>query len=46
MQWGDKEKVEFRKTSQVVWQKWSKKRLFAKHIYESQFKFLKSIGKL
>jgi TRAP-type transport system periplasmic protein len=29
-----------------VWQKWSKKSPLAKEIYESQTKFLKSIGKL
>ncbi|CAN0501532.1 unnamed protein product, partial [Phaeothamnion confervicola] len=44
--WGEKEKAEFRKVSQDVWQKWSKKSPLAKQIYESQVKFLKSIGKL
>ena len=44
--WGEKEKAEFRKISQDVWEKWSKKSPLAKQIYESQVKFLKSIGKL
>lgn len=44
--WGDKEKADFRKVAQKVWQKWSKKSPLAKEIYESQTKFLKSIGKL
>jgi len=44
--WGEKEKAEFRKVSQSVWEKWAKKSPLAKEIYESQVKFLKSIGKL
>ena len=44
--WGEKEKAEFRTVAQKVWQKWSKKSPLAKEIYESQTKFLKSIGKL
>ena len=44
--WGEKEKAEFRMVSQSVWEKWSKKSPLAKEIYESQVKFLKSIGKL
>jgi TRAP-type transport system periplasmic protein len=44
--WGEKEKAEFRKVAEQVWQKWSKKSPLAKEIYESQVKFLKSLGKL
>ena len=44
--WGEKEKADFRKVAQGVWQKWSKKSLLAKEIYESQVKYLTSIGKL
>jgi len=44
--WGEKEKADFRKVSQGVWEKWSKKSPLAKEIYESQVKFLKSLGKL
>ncbi len=46
VQWGEKERAEFRTASQKVWQKWSKKSPLAKEIYESQTRFLKSIGKL
>jgi TRAP-type mannitol/chloroaromatic compound transport system substrate-binding protein len=46
VQWGEKEKAEFRKVAEQVWEKWSKKSPLAKEIYESQAKFLKSIGKL
>jgi len=46
VQWGEKEKTEFRKVAQQVWEKWSKKSPLAKEIYESQVKFLKSIGRL
>lgn len=46
VQWGEKEKAEFRKVAEQVWEKWSKKSPLAKEIYESQVKFLKSIGKL
>jgi len=46
IQWGEKEKGEFRQVSRKVWEKWSKKSPLAKEIYESQTKFLKSIGKL
>jgi TRAP-type mannitol/chloroaromatic compound transport system substrate-binding protein len=46
VQWGEKEKAQFRKVAQQVWEKWSKKSPLAKEIYESQVKFLKSIGKL
>jgi TRAP-type mannitol/chloroaromatic compound transport system substrate-binding protein len=46
VQWGEKEKADFRKVAQQVWEKWSKKSPLAKEIYESQVKFLKSIGKL
>lgn len=46
VQWGEKERAEFRNASQKVWQKWSKKSPLAKEIYESQTRFLKSIGKL
>jgi TRAP-type mannitol/chloroaromatic compound transport system substrate-binding protein len=46
VQWGEKEKGDFRKVSQSVWEKWSTKSPLAKEIYESQAKFLKSIGKL
>jgi len=44
--WGEKEKADFRKIAEKVWAKWSKKSPLAKEIYESQAKFLKSIGKL
>lgn len=44
--WGEKEKADFRKIAQGVWEKWSKKSPLAKEIYESQIKFLKSLGKL
>jgi TRAP-type mannitol/chloroaromatic compound transport system substrate-binding protein len=44
--WGEKEKADFRKVAQGVWEKWSKKSPLAKEIYESQLKFLKSLGKL
>jgi Fe-S cluster biosynthesis and repair protein YggX len=44
--WGEKEKAEFRQISQQVWEKWSKKSKLATEIYESQLKFLKSLGKL
>lgn len=44
--WGEKEKAEFRKVAQQVWEKWSKKSPLAKEIYQSQLNFLKSIGKL
>ena len=44
--WGEKEKTDFRKVAQGVWEKWSKKSPLAKEIYESQLKFLKSLGKL
>ena len=44
--WGEKEKADFRKVAQAVWEKWSKKSPLATEIYESQLKFLKSIGKL
>ena len=46
IQWGEKEKAELRKVAQKVWLKWSTKSPLAKEIYESQTKFLKSIGKL
>jgi TRAP-type mannitol/chloroaromatic compound transport system substrate-binding protein len=46
VQWGEKEKAEFRKVAQQVWEKWSKKSPLAKEIYESQLNYLKSIGKL
>jgi TRAP-type mannitol/chloroaromatic compound transport system substrate-binding protein len=44
--WGEKEKAEFRKVAREVWENWSKKSPLAKEIYESQLKFLQSIGKL
>jgi TRAP-type transport system periplasmic protein len=44
--WGEKEKAEFRKVAQQVWEKWSKKSPLATEIYESQVKYLKSLGKL
>ena len=44
--WGEKEKAEFRQVARKVWEKWSKKSPLAKEIYESQLKFLQSIGKL
>jgi Fe-S cluster biosynthesis and repair protein YggX len=44
--WGEKEKAEFRKVAQQVWEKWSKKSALATEIYESQLKYLKSLGKL
>jgi len=44
--WGEKEKAEFRQVARQVWEKWSKKSPLATEIYESQIKFLKSIGKL
>jgi TRAP-type mannitol/chloroaromatic compound transport system substrate-binding protein len=44
--WGEKEKADFRKVAQQVWEKWAKKSALAKEIYESQLKFLKSLGKL
>jgi TRAP-type transport system periplasmic protein len=46
VQWDEKGKAEFRKVAQSVWEKWSKKSPLATEIYESQIKFLKSIGKL
>ncbi len=46
VQWGEKEKAEFRQVARKVWEKWSKKSALATEIYESQLKFLKSIGKL
>ena len=46
VQWGEKEKAEFRQVARKVWEKWSKKSPLATEIYESQLKFLKSIGKL
>lgn len=46
VQWGEKEKAELRKVAEQVWEKWSKKSPLAKEIYESQVKYLKSIGKL
>ena len=46
VQWGEKEKAEFRQVSQGVWESWSKKSPLAKEIYDSQLAFLKSIGKL
>ena len=44
--WGEKEKAEFRKIAREVWQAWSTKSPLAKEIYESQVKFLQSLGKL
>ncbi|MBI1394626.1 MAG: hypothetical protein GC151_01505 [Betaproteobacteria bacterium] len=44
--WSEKEKAAFRKIAQSVWEKWSRKSPLAKEIYESQVRFLKSIGKL
>jgi TRAP-type mannitol/chloroaromatic compound transport system substrate-binding protein len=44
--WGEKEKAEFRQVARKVWEKWSKKSPLATEIYESQLKFLQSIGKL
>ena len=44
--WGEKEKAEFRKVASEVWESWSKKSPLAKEIYDSQVKFLKSLGKL
>lgn len=44
--WSEKDKTEFRKIAQTVWEKWSKKSPLAKEIYESQVKFLKTLGKL
>ncbi|BBK43468.1 lactate-binding periplasmic protein [Allostella vacuolata] len=44
--WGEKEKADLRKVAQTVWESWSKKSPLAKEIYESQVKFLQSIGKL
>ena len=44
--WGEKEKAELRKVASSVWEGWSKKSPLAKEIYESQIKFLQSIGKL
>ena len=46
VQWGEKEKAEFRQVARKVWEKWSKKSPLAKEIYDSQVAFLKSIGKL
>jgi TRAP-type mannitol/chloroaromatic compound transport system substrate-binding protein len=46
VQWGEKEKAEFRQVAQGVWESWSKKSPLAKEIYDSQLAFLKSIGKL
>jgi len=46
VQWNEKQKAEFRQAAQQVWEKWSKKSPLAKEIYESQIKFLKSLGKL
>lgn len=43
--WGEKEKSDFRKVAREVWEKWSKKSKLATEIYESQLKFLKSLGK-
>jgi TRAP-type mannitol/chloroaromatic compound transport system substrate-binding protein len=45
VQWGEKEKAEFRKVAQQVWEKWAKKSPLATEIYESQLKYLKSLGK-
>ncbi len=44
--WSEADKTEFRKVASTVWEDWSKKSPLAKEIYESQVKFLKSIGKL
>ena len=44
--WGEREKAEFRQVARQVWEKWSKKSPLATEIYDSQIKFLKSIGKL
>lgn len=44
--WSEKDKTEFRKIAQTVWEKWSKKSPLAKEIYDSQVKFLKTLGKL
>jgi TRAP-type mannitol/chloroaromatic compound transport system substrate-binding protein len=44
--WGEKERAEFRQVARQVWEKWSKKSPLATEIYDSQIKFLKSIGKL
>ena len=44
--WGEKEKGELRKVAATVWESWSKKSPLAKEIYDSQIKFLQSIGKL
>ncbi|MCC7274254.1 MAG: TRAP transporter substrate-binding protein DctP [Alphaproteobacteria bacterium] len=44
--WGEKEKAELRAVAAGVWEGWAKKSPLAKEIYESQVKFLKSIGKL
>lgn len=44
--WGEKEKAEMRKVASTVWESWSKKSPLAKEVYDSQVKFLRSIGKL
>ena len=44
--WGEAEKAEFRKVAQGVWESWSKKSPLAKETYESQLKFLQTMGKL
>jgi len=44
--WGEAEKAEFRKVARGVWVDWSKKSPLAKETYDSQVKFLTSIGKL
>ena len=44
--WGEKEKAEMRQVASTVWESWAKKSPLAKEIYDSQVKFLKSIGKL
>jgi TRAP-type mannitol/chloroaromatic compound transport system substrate-binding protein len=44
--WGEKEKAELRQVAATIWESWGKKSPLAKEIYESQVKFLKSIGKL
>ena len=44
--WGEKEKGELRKVAREVWQSWSTKSPLAKEIYDSQVKFLQSLGKL
>jgi TRAP-type mannitol/chloroaromatic compound transport system substrate-binding protein len=44
--WDEKEKAELRKVASTVWESWSKKSPLARETYDSQVKFLKSIGKL